>query len=120
SIAAAMMGMSKRRPQRSHEMSTSLGFIVRAPGTSAMSSKPYAALALRPRPTHMPIRRIPLGPLLAEALYVENRLGRPTVFRGKVYEDPLRVSTLGYATAPGFARSQINRTPSSRRSGLTC
>src|SRR5215475_4437752 len=36
-------------------MSTSLGLTVRAPGTSAMSSNPYATLALRPRPTHIPM-----------------------------------------------------------------
>ena len=66
SMAAAMMGMSNRRPQSSHEMSTSLGLMVSAPGTRAISSKPYAALALRPRPTHMPMRRILLGPALRQ------------------------------------------------------
>ena len=55
-MAAAMMGIGKRWPQSSQEMSTSLGLMVRAPGTSAISSKPYAARAFRPRPTHMPIR----------------------------------------------------------------
>jgi hypothetical protein len=39
-MAAAMMGSSKRRPQSSHEISTSLGLTVTAPGTSAMSSNP--------------------------------------------------------------------------------
>src|SRR3990172_3838654 len=62
SMAAAMMGMSKRRPQSSHAMSTSLEFTVTAPGTRAMSSKPYAILALRPRPIHMPM--CPCPPLL--------------------------------------------------------
>src|SRR5262245_2581723 len=57
SIAAAMIGSSKRWPQSSHEMSTSLGLTVTVPGTSAMSSKPYATLAFRPRPTHIPIDR---------------------------------------------------------------
>ena len=33
--------------------------MVKAPGTRAMSSKPYAALAFRPRPTHIPIHCLP-------------------------------------------------------------
>src|SRR5216684_3387531 len=94
SMAAAMMGMGNRWPQSSQEMSTSLGLMVRAPGTSAISSKPYAARAFRPRPTHIPIRpaswpqpawarrRFPA----AETPYVENRSRRPTVGRGAVYE----------------------------------
>src|SRR5438552_5418234 len=60
-MAAAMMGISKRRPQSSQEMSTSVGLTVSAPGTSAMSSKPYAARALRPRPTHIPIDQLLLS-----------------------------------------------------------
>src|SRR5262245_16436563 len=95
SMAAAMMGISNRRPQSSHEMSTSLGLMVSAPGTSAISSKPYAALALRPRPTHMPMRHILLGPPPHQAPYVENRLAVATVFRGRVYGCPRRVSTAG-------------------------
>src|SRR5712691_8776923 len=55
SIAAAMIGRSKRRPHSSQPMSTSLGLTVSTPGTSAISSNPYATLALRPRPTHIPI-----------------------------------------------------------------
>src|SRR5258708_31289039 len=94
SMAAAMIGIGKRCPQSSQEMSTSLGLMVRAPGTSAISSKPYAARAFRPRPTHIPIRpaswphpawarrRFPT----AETPYVENRPRRPTVGRGAVYE----------------------------------
>src|SRR5512137_1887379 len=94
SMAAAMIGIGKRWPQSSQEMSTSVGLMVRAPGTSAMSSKPYAARAFRPRPTHIPIRpaswphpawarrRVPA----AETLYVENRARRPTVGWGEVYE----------------------------------
>ncbi len=54
-MAAAMIGRSNRWPQSSQEMSTSFGLTVTAPGTSAMSSNPYATLALRPRPTHIPI-----------------------------------------------------------------
>src|SRR5712692_5097411 len=99
SMAAAMMGIWKRRPQSSHEMSTSLGLMVSDPGTSAMSSKPYAARALRPRPTHMPIGLIVLsgpGRVTAphQAPYIENRRPRPTVFRGRVYEGARGVSTL--------------------------
>src|SRR5262245_14190073 len=59
SMAAAMTGMAKRRPHSSQDRSTSLGLTVRAPGTSAMSSKPYAARAFRPRPTHMPMLTLP-------------------------------------------------------------
>src|SRR5256886_13357709 len=62
SIAAAMIGSSKRWPQSSHEMSTSFGLSVTVPGTSAMSSNPYATLAFRPRPTHIPIGSPPLSP----------------------------------------------------------
>src|SRR5712691_5267513 len=61
SIAAAMIGSSKLWPQSSQEMSTSFGLIVTVPGTSAMSSNPYATLAFRPRPTHIPIGSPPLG-----------------------------------------------------------
>src|SRR3989304_2038249 len=43
SMAAAMMGIWKLRPQRSQEMSTSLGLMVIAPGASATPSKQYAA-----------------------------------------------------------------------------
>src|ERR1700731_2416025 len=94
SMAAAMIGIGNRCPQSSQEMSTSLGLMVRAPGTSAISSKPYAARAFRPRPTHIPIRpaswphpawarrRLPA----ADTPYVENRPRRPTVGRGEVYE----------------------------------
>src|SRR5881409_41977 len=63
SMAAAMMGSSKRWPQSSQEMSTSFGLTVTAPGTSAMSSNPYATLALRPRPTHIPIGDPPVESL---------------------------------------------------------
>ncbi len=70
-MAAAMMGIWKRWPQRSQEMSTSVGLIVSDPGTSAMSSNPYAARAFRPRPTHIPM----LSTLL------ERRAGRPPVPR---------------------------------------
>ena len=55
SIAAAMIGSSMRRPQSSQATSTSFGLIVTVPGTRAMSSKPYATRAFRPRPTHMPM-----------------------------------------------------------------
>src|SRR2546425_12553403 len=61
SMAAAMIGSSKRWPQSSQEMSTSFGLTVTVPGTSAMSSNPYATLALRPRPTHIPIGHPPVG-----------------------------------------------------------
>src|SRR5215472_11435806 len=91
SMAAAMIGIWKRWPHNSHEMSTSLGLMVSAPGTSAMSSKPYAARALRPRPTHMPMRCRPLQAWTApcpQAPYIENRPLRPTVFRGE-YTDGL-------------------------------
>src|SRR2546426_9580912 len=43
-------------------MSTSFGLIVTVPGTSAMSSNPYATLAFRPRPTHIPIGSPPPRP----------------------------------------------------------
>src|SRR2546427_1354788 len=55
SMAAARMGSSTRRPQSSHETSTSFGLTVTVPGTRAMSSNPYATRAFRPRPTHMPM-----------------------------------------------------------------
>src|SRR5262245_34605823 len=75
SMAAAMIGIWKRWPHKSHEMSTSLGLMVSAPGTNAMSSKPYAARALRPRPTHMPMRCRPLqawtAPLPSGPVYRE-------------------------------------------------
>src|SRR5215470_18989308 len=104
SMAAAMIGIGKRWPHSSQEMSTSLGLIVRAPGTSAMSSKPYAARAFRPRPTHMPIRaasRPLLGPAWwasrpPQTPYIENRPLRPTVCgRGQVYGQGSGVSTGG-------------------------
>src|SRR2546428_8747958 len=63
SMAAAMIGSSKRWPQSSQEMSTSFGLTVTVPGTSAMSSNPYATLALRPRPTHIPIGYPPVESL---------------------------------------------------------
>ena len=56
SMAAAMIGSSKRWPQSSQDTSTSFGLMVTVPGTSAMSSNPYATRAFRPRPTHMPMR----------------------------------------------------------------
>src|SRR6266446_6105966 len=61
SMAAAMIGSSKRWPQSSQAMSTSFGLIVTVPGTRAMSSNPYATLAFRPRPTHIPIGAPPLS-----------------------------------------------------------
>src|SRR4029453_18535466 len=61
SMAAAITGIWKRCPQRSQEMSTSDGLMVMEPGTSAMSSNPYAARAFRPRPTHIPMLSSPLG-----------------------------------------------------------
>src|SRR2546428_12998275 len=61
SMAAAIIGNSKRWPQSSQEMSTSFGLTVTVPGTSAMSSNPYATLALRPRPTHIPTAHPPVG-----------------------------------------------------------
>src|SRR5207253_7310589 len=61
SMAAAMIGMPYWWPHSSQETSTSLGLTVRLPGTSAISSKPYAALALRPRPTHIPMSFLPAG-----------------------------------------------------------
>src|SRR2546430_2638151 len=60
SMAAAMIGSSNRWPSSSQAMSTSFGLIVTVPGTSAMSSNPYATLAFRPRPTHIPIGTPPL------------------------------------------------------------
>src|SRR5882672_7361694 len=109
SMAAAMMGIWKRWPQSSHEMSTSLGLMVSDPGTSAMSSKPYAARALRPRPTHMPIRLIvlsrpgwvaaPPGLAHGELPYIETYRLRPTVFRG-VYERARGVSTPAAVSRP--------------------
>src|SRR6266478_1716322 len=108
SMAAAMIGIGKRCPQSSHEMSTSLGLMVSDPGTSAMSSKPYAARALRPRPTHMPIRcrplqarvgRLPPGPVYGELPYIESYRPRPTVFRG-VYEGARGVSTPAAVSRP--------------------
>src|SRR5207245_1510575 len=55
------IGSSKRWPQSSQAMSTSFGLIVTVPGTRAMSSNPYATLAFRPRPTHIPIGAPPLS-----------------------------------------------------------
>ena len=40
SIEEAIIGTSNLMPPISHEVSTSLGFIVSSPGTSATSSKP--------------------------------------------------------------------------------
>src|SRR5439155_8053750 len=86
----------------SQEMSTSLGLIVKAPGTSAISSKPYAARALRPRPTHIPIRTPPsVGPRrLPRAPYVELRQSSHTVFSGQYTDTPVRCQPLGGRSTP--------------------
>ncbi len=41
--------------------------MVMDPGTSAMSSNPYAARAFRPRPTHIPMLSSPPGRPAARA-----------------------------------------------------
>src|SRR5689334_23507058 len=96
-----MILVGNRCPQSSQEMSTSLGLMVRAPGTSAMSSKPYAARAFRPRPTHIPIRpaswplpaRVGRRVPAAQAPYVENLARCPTVGWGEYTSGAPRVST---------------------------
>src|SRR5437764_14322437 len=105
SIAAAMIGSSKRWPQSSHEMSTSFGLSVTVPGTSAMSSNPYATLAFRPRLTHLPIGTLPRAqPPVTSADPVYRDRPRPTPLHF-VYYTP-RLQRLSTTRPDGLASSQ--------------
>src|SRR5215471_4686337 len=90
-------------------MSTSLGLIVSAPGTRAMSSNPYAALAFRPRPTHIPIGDPLLsGFPLPGAQYVEIGPSSHTVFWGSIRADVRAVNASVELCCCSMKMSRVN------------